>query len=109
MPFFLVHTVVTLPSTELHPELERRRQEEVVRAHELQESGDLVALWRESGRLASFGIWSAAGRAELDALLASLPMRRHMQVEVTAIEPHPNAVRAFPFEGATAPRPRARR
>jgi muconolactone D-isomerase len=93
---FLVHTVATLPEGD-DPELEALRRAEMARAHELQSDGTLVALWREAGRLASFGIWRGRDAEEVRALVASLPLHRYMAVTVTELHRHPNALASFPF------------
>lgn len=97
MRHFLVHTVVTLPEADAS-EIAALREKEVGRAHELQREGALVALWRESGRLASFGVWRGKDEDDVRAQLATLPFRRYMTVTITEVERHPNALHAFPFD-----------
>ena len=96
MRYFLVHTVVTLPAHKAD-EIAPLRAEEVARAHDLQREGTLVALWREAGRLASFGVWRGSDEEDVRAQLATLPMRGYMNVTITELESHPNALHAFPF------------
>lgn len=98
MRHFLVHTVATLPEGE-DPDLEALRRAEVERAHELQLDGTLVALWREAGRLASWGIWRGDDADHVSTLVASLPLHRYMTVSVTELHRHPNAIDPFPFDG----------
>jgi muconolactone D-isomerase len=97
----LVHTVATLPEGD-DPELAALRRAEVERAHELQSDGTLVALWREAGRLASFGIWRGTDVEHVRALVASLPLHRYMTVSITELHRHPNAISAFPFDDPDA-------
>ena len=97
MPYFLVHTVVTIPEGESDRELVWLRAAEVSRAQELQDTGILAALWREAGRLASYGLWHVSDATQLRQLVATLPMYRYMTVELIELEPHPNAVGTFPF------------
>ena len=94
---FLVHTVVTLPDGD-DAGLAALRRDEVKRAHELQREVTLVALWREAGRLASYGIWRADDLDDSRARVASLPMHRYMTVTISELHQHPNALDPFPFE-----------
>ncbi|MBX9718203.1 MAG: muconolactone Delta-isomerase family protein [Microbacteriaceae bacterium] len=96
MRHFLVHTTVALPDHD-DPELAALRIAEVERAHQLQQDGVIVALWREAGRLASYGIWRGGSAEEVRAHIASLPMHRYMTLSITELHRHPNAVSAFPF------------
>ena len=96
MRHFLVHTVAALPEGD-HPELEALRRGEVERAHELQRDGTVVALWREAGRLASFGIWRGVDAGDVRAQISSLPLHRYMTVTITELHRHPNSLDPFPF------------
>lgn len=91
-----MHTIASLPSVET-PELDALRGAEVNLARELQREGTLVALWRESGRLASFGIWRGSDADDVHSQVATLPLFHYMTVTVTEIERHPNAHGSFPF------------
>lgn len=96
MRHFLVHTVVTLPEGET-VEIAALREQEISRSHDLQRAGVLITLWRESGRLASFGLWRGEDEDDVRARIDTLPFRRHMSVSVREVEAHPNALHAFPF------------
>lgn len=76
------------------------RSAEVERAGVLQRDGTLVALWREAGRLASFGMWRGEDVEAVRSAVASLPMHRYMTVTITELHRHPNAIDPFPFEDA---------
>jgi muconolactone D-isomerase len=93
---FLVHTIVTLPDGDAAA-LAELRVAETVRAEQLQRDGSLVAIWREAGRLASFGIWRGNDPEFVRSLVASLPMYRYMTVSITELHRHPNSLHAFPF------------
>lgn len=96
MPHFLVHTIVSLPESD-DAELAELRQAEVVRAHQLQRDGTLVALWREVGRVASYGIWRGNDVDDVRSQVASLPMHAYMTVTIAEVQQHPNALVPFPF------------
>lgn len=95
MRHFLVHTIADLPEGE---DLTELREAEVRRSHELQRDGILVALWREVGRLASFGIWRGVDEDDVTAQVASLPLRRFMTVTIAEITEHPISLRPFAFD-----------
>ncbi len=96
MAFFLVHLVVTPPKWD-GVTLQALREKEKAVAIELQEEGALVALWREAGRLASYSVWMADTLDGVRSHLERLPFYPHMEVELTEIVKHPNAIDPFPF------------
>ena len=102
MPYFLVHAVTCLPHTE-ESELQTLRIAEAEQADELQRAGALVALWREAGRLAAYGIWCGDDEDNVRALVATLPLYQYMTISVAELHPHPNARHPFPFGGIHAP------
>lgn len=71
-------------------EVEELRNAERLRAAELAAQGHVIALWRVSNRWANRGIWRARDRAELDGILASLPLRPYMMIEVEELLEHPS-------------------
>jgi muconolactone delta-isomerase len=96
MAFFLVHTAVTPPDWN-QGELDALQDKERLVADELQQNGVLVALWRETGQLAAYGIWHGHDRQAVEASVALLPFRGFMTVEITELSNHPYAVNSFPF------------
>ena len=90
-----MHTVAELPEGE---DLTALREAEVRRSHELQRAGILVALWREAGRLASFGIWRGEDEDDVTAQVGSLPLRRYMTMTIAEITEHPISLRPFAFD-----------
>ena len=63
---------------------------EAKRAKELAGQGYLRRLWALPGRGRALGLWQAAGPAELQALLRSLPLDPWMTVQTTPLTPHPS-------------------
>ena len=64
-----------------------------LRAAELAKKGHLVRLWRPPlgpGEWRSIGLFRAADEAELQEVLASLPLHIWMKVTITLLTPHPN-------------------
>src|ERR1700733_9732088 len=69
------------------------RAREAGRAGELATEGHLVRLWgppRQPGEWRTLGLFAAAGGAELEEVLASMPLRVWRTDEVTPLSPHPN-------------------
>ena len=87
---FLTEISTAIPEGTDPAEVDRRRAAEAVRARELAAAGHMVRLWRPVGEKRSFGLWRAADAAELDRVVATLPLHPWMTVTVTALEPHPN-------------------
>jgi muconolactone delta-isomerase len=63
---------------------------EARRAKELAGQGHLLRLWRLPGRSRALGLWNAGNPAEMQAILASLPMDPWLTVETTPLSQHPS-------------------
>ena len=63
---------------------------EAERAKELAGQGHLRRLWKLPGRGRALGLWQAAGSAELQAILRSLPLDPWMTVQTTPLTLHPS-------------------
>src|SRR6202041_3850415 len=62
-------------------------------SHDLAERGNLHRLWRppvRPGEWRTLGLFAADGPAELEQVLASMPLRVWRSDEVTPLAPHPN-------------------
>jgi muconolactone D-isomerase len=73
--------------------VEAIRSREAIRAAELAKEGHLLRLWKPPagpGEWRTLGLWSAASEIELKDILATLPLRVWMTVEITDLQPHPN-------------------
>jgi muconolactone D-isomerase len=92
----MVRTIVTLPTDETS-ELAQLREAERARADALQREGTLVVIWRDAEQLASFGIWRGEDKERVRSEIVGLPMYRYMDVTITEIERHPNAIDSYPF------------
>ena len=90
---FLVEFEFEVPAGTPHEEVERRTRAESAAAVKLAEDGHLVRLWRRplvrDGSTA-VGVYRADSEAELDGLLAALPLADWLRVTVTPLESHPN-------------------
>jgi muconolactone delta-isomerase len=63
---------------------------EAERAKELAGQGHLRRLWTLPGHGRALGLWQAAGPAEMQAILRSLPLDPWMTVQTTLLSPHPS-------------------
>jgi muconolactone delta-isomerase len=69
------------------------RAREAAHTRELAAHGHLLRLWRPPlapGEWRTLGLFAAADRAELERILASMPLRVWRADEVTELAPHPN-------------------
>jgi muconolactone delta-isomerase len=90
---FLVGFDVTIADGTPESEVRERVSAAAIAAAGLACQGHLVRLWRPPvapGESKPVGLYRIDGEAELDGLLAALPLDGWMQVTVTPLEPHPN-------------------
>ncbi|GAA1866922.1 muconolactone Delta-isomerase family protein [Asanoa iriomotensis] len=90
---FLVDMVTTVPDGTSDDEVADMRKREAARSAELAAQGSLLRLWRPPlapGQWRTWGLFSAADAADLEAVLASMPLRAWRQDAVTPLSPHPN-------------------
>jgi muconolactone D-isomerase len=90
---FLVEFEVEVPAGTPHEEVDRRQRAESDAAAKLAEDGHLVRLWRRplvGDGSTAVGLYRADSEAELDGLLAALPLADWLSVTVTPLEAHPN-------------------
>jgi muconolactone D-isomerase len=87
---YLVRLEYIEPAGIADTDLQRLREAERRRAHELQQSGAVRQLWRVPGRRASLSVWAAPGATALHDALSSLPMWPWTTATVEALAAHPN-------------------
>ena len=90
---FLVEFEVEVPADTPDAEVEQHQRAESAAAAKLAEDGHLVRLWRMSAGgdgATAIGLYRAYSEAELDGLLAALPLADWLRVTVTPLESHPN-------------------
>jgi muconolactone D-isomerase len=81
------------------------RAREAAHTRELAAQGHILRLWRPPlapGEWRTIGLFAAADRAELDQVLASMPLRIWRTDEVTPLVPHPSDPAAPGSRPATA-------
>jgi muconolactone D-isomerase len=90
---FLVEFEVEIPVGTPDAEVEQRRRAESAAAATLAEDGHLVRLWRRplvGDGTTAIGLYRAFSQAQLEDLLAALPLADWLRVTVTPLEVHPN-------------------
>lgn len=90
---FLVTMTTHVPEGTSEGAVQDVRTREAARSHELVAQRHLLRLWRpplQPGEWRTLGLFAAADGAQLEELLASMPLRVWRTDDVTALSPHPN-------------------
>jgi muconolactone D-isomerase len=90
---FLVEFEVEVPEGTPEREVEQRSRAEASAAARLVDQGNLLRVWRRNAVADDtkvIGLYAAGGEAELDSLLAALPLADWMRITVIPLAPHPN-------------------
>jgi muconolactone delta-isomerase len=90
---FLIEFEVRVPAGTPQSEVRDRERAESAAAAELADEGHLVRLWRRpraGDGATAVGLYRADSEAQLDALLADLPLADWLRVTVTPLASHPN-------------------
>jgi len=90
---FLVEFELHVPHGTPESEVEDRERAEASAAAKLVDEGHLVRVWKRPGAPGEtkiVGLYRADSEAQIDGLLAALPLYEWMRVTVTPLEPHPN-------------------
>lgn len=64
----------------------------------LQEKGIMKAIWRVVGEYANYSIYDVDDHDELQAVMAGFPMFKYMDVKLTPLAKHPNALSYYLHE-----------
>src|SRR2546430_17589719 len=102
MTEFLVEFDLQVPAGTPQHELDDRQKAESAAAANLAEAGHLVRLWRwpqVGDGSTAVGLYRADSKAQLDALLADLPLADWLLIPVTRLETPPTAPPAGPSMG----------
>jgi muconolactone D-isomerase len=90
---FLIEFEVEVPAGTPDAEVEQRQRAESAAAAKLAEDGHLVRLWRRplvGDGTNAIGLYRAFSQAQLEDLLAALPLADWLRVTVTPLAAHPN-------------------
>jgi muconolactone delta-isomerase len=109
---FLVEFTLQVPAGTPQSDVREREEAESGAAAKLADEGHLVRLWRRTGigdGATAVGLYRADSEAQLDALLADLPLADWLRVTVTPLESHPNDPPVSVSTGNRLPDPRLTR
>ena len=90
---YLVTMTTRVPDGTPQEAVQDIRTREAAHSRELAAQGHLLRLWRpplQPGEWRTLGLFAAAGGDQLEAILASMPLRVWRTDEVTPLSPHPN-------------------
>lgn len=90
---YLVTMTTQVPDGTADEVVQEVRRREAVRSSELAGQGHLLRLWRpplQPGEWRTLGLFTAADEVELEAVLASMPLRIWRSDRVVSLAAHPN-------------------
>jgi muconolactone D-isomerase len=90
---YLVTMTTHVPDGTAQEAIDDIRAREAARSRELAAQGHLLRLWRpplQPGEWRTLGLFAAADEAELEEVLASMPLHIWRTDLVTPLSPHPN-------------------
>jgi len=90
---YLVTMTTHVPDGTSERAVEDIRDREAARSRELAAQGHLLRLWRpplQPGEWRTLGLFAADDDAQLERVLASMPLRVWRTDQVTPLSPHPN-------------------
>jgi muconolactone delta-isomerase len=87
--FFTTFTPTT-PSDAPTEDVDCATTREADRARELARQGTLLRLWRLAEEGHALGLWRARDGAQMQTILASLPLTPWLRIETIPLAPHPN-------------------
>ena len=88
---FLVTFTVTVPPGAAAAQAERDAEaREAQAAHDLARQGHLLRLWKLPGTGRALGLYQASDPAQMQAILAALPLAPWMSEDTTPLSPHPS-------------------
>ena len=90
---YLVTMTTHVPDGTSDAAVQDMRTREAARSRELAAQGHLLRLWRpplQPGEWRTLGLFAADDGAQLEKVLASMPLRIWRTDEVTPLSPHPN-------------------
>ena len=87
---FLTTFAITIPAGTQGQAADDAEAAEANRAKELAGQGYLLRLWKLPGSGRALGLWRARDLAEMQAIVASLPLDPWMTTEITPLTAHPS-------------------
>ena len=90
VPEFLVTFTLTVPPGTPSQTVQDTKAREVKAAQDLAAQGHLLRLWALPGAGRTLGLYQARDTAEMEAILAALPLAPWMTADTTPLSPHPS-------------------
>jgi muconolactone D-isomerase len=90
---YLVTMTTQVPDGTPESAVEDIRTREAARSHQLASQGHLLRLWRpplQPGEWRTLGLFAAEDGADLERILASMPLRIWRTDEILPLSPHPS-------------------
>jgi muconolactone delta-isomerase len=87
---FLVTFILAVPPGTPDQTVQDTKAREAQAAHDLVGQGHLLRLWALPGAGRTLGLYRARDAAQMEAILASLPLAPWMTVDTTPLSPHPS-------------------
>lgn len=90
---YVVEMDVNLPGSWDESKIQDYMKRERETSQKWQNSGKWVYLWRVSGKYSNISVLDVESPDELHQIISSLPLFPYMQIKVTSICKHPNAIK----------------
>jgi muconolactone delta-isomerase len=87
---FLVTFTLAVPPGTPDQTVQDAKAREAQAAHDLAGQGHLLRLWALPGAGRTLGLYQARNAAQMEAILAALPLAPWMTVDTTPLSPHPS-------------------
>jgi muconolactone delta-isomerase len=97
--FMVIFTLAVPPGTP-DQAVQHTMAREAQAAHDLAGQGHLLRLWALPGAGRTLGLYQAADTAQMEAILASLPLAPWMTADTTLLSPHPSDPARYSTAGA---------
>jgi len=90
---YVVEMDVKIPESWSEEKLDDYLKREQETSQKWQKSGQWVYLWRVAGKYSNISVIEADSPDELHQIISSLPLFPYMNIKVTSVCKHPNAIR----------------
>ena len=90
---YVVEMDVNIPESWNEDKLADYIKREQETSQKWQKSGKWVYLWRVAGKYSNISVIDAESPDELHQIISSLPLFPYMNIKVTSVCKHPNAIR----------------
>ena len=95
---FLARMDVNFPESMTQEVMSDFQVREKAYSGDLQSRGIMKAIWRVVGEYANYSIFDVNDHDELHSILSGFPMFKYMDVKVTPLAKHPNALEYYLFD-----------